>query len=293
MLVAGMIVLIAADVIPISHRYLNNDNFKGKSIVANPYQPTTADALIMKDVDPNFRVFNTTVNTFQEGHTSFFHKSIGGYHGAKLRRYQELIDHHLSKGNMQVLNMLNTKYFIVMGDNRMPVPELNMDALGNAWFVEQVQFVDNADAEIDALTDFIPEKTAVVDKRFASSVEGFTYKADSIANIQLVEYQPNKLKYAFASATDQLTVFSEIYYDKGWNAYIDGKETPYFRADYVLRAMVIPAGNHEIEFRFEPKVFAVGEKVAFASSLLLILMLVGLAGTGLWKFIKAPKTETS
>lgn len=293
MLVAGMIVLIAADVIPIAHRYLNNDNFKGKSIVANPYQPTTADALIMKDVDPNFRVFNTTVNTFQEGHTSFFHKSIGGYHGAKLRRYQELIDHHLSKGNMQVLNMLNTKYFIVMGDNRMPVPELNMDALGNAWFVEQVQFVDNADAEIDALTDFIPEKTAVVDKRFASSVEGFTYKADSIANIQLVEYQPNKLKYAFASTTDQLTVFSEIYYDKGWNAYIDGKETPYFRADYVLRAMVIPAGNHEIEFRFEPKVFAVGEKVAFASSLLLILMLVGLAGTGLWKFIKAPKTETS
>ena len=292
MIVAGMIVLLAADVIPIAHRYLNNDNFKKKSIVDNPYQPTAADALILKDVDMNFRVFNTTVNTFQEGHTSFFHKSIGGYHGAKLRRYQELIDHHLSEGNMDVLNMLNTKYFIVAGQNRMPEPELNMDALGNAWFVDEVKMVENADEEIDALTDFEPEKTAVVDKRFASNVEGFVYKADSSAKIELTAYQPNKLKYSFESATDQLTVFSEIYYDKGWNAYIDGKKSPYFRADYVLRAMVIPAGNHEIEFRFEPKVFAVGEKVAFASSLLLILMLLGLAGTGLWKFIKTPKTET-
>lgn len=292
MVVAGMVVLIAADVIPIAHRYLNNDNFVRKSIVANPYQATAADVLIKKDIDPNYRVFNTTVSTFQEGHTSFFHKSIGGYHGAKLRRYQELIDHHLSKGNMDVLNMLNTKYFIVMGENRTPVPELNMDALGNAWFVKQVQMVDNADQEIDALTDFVPEEMAVVDKRFASNVEGFTFKADSNAKIELIAYQPNKLKYAFESSTDQLTVFSEIYYDKGWNAYIDGKKTPYFRADYVLRAMVIPAGKHEIEFRFEPKVFVVGERIAFASSLLLILMLVGLACTGLWKLYKGPKTET-
>ena len=291
MIVAGMVVLIAADVIPIAHRYLNNDNFVKKSIVANPYQPTNADALIMKDVDPNFRVFNTTVNAFQEGHTSYFHKSIGGYHGAKLRRYQELIDHHISTGNMQVLNMLNAKYFIVAGENRLPTPELNMDALGNAWFVKEVKMVDNADAEIDALTDFVAETTAVVDKRFASNVEGFAFKADSSAKIELTEYQPNKLKYAFESATDQLTVFSEIYYDKGWNAYIDGKKAPYFRADYVLRAMVIPAGKHEIEFRFEPKVFAIGEKVSFASSLLLILMLVGLASAGLWKSFKGRKTE--
>lgn len=292
MIVGGMVILIAADLIPIAHRYLNNDNFVRKSIVANPYQPTTADALILKDVDPNFRVFNTTVNTFQEAHTSFFHKSIGGYHGAKLRRYQELIDHHLSLGNMEVLNMLNTKYFIVADENRRPVPELNMDALGHAWFVKEVQMVDNADAEIDALTDFAPERTAVVDKRFASNVEGYTYKADSTATIELTQYQPNKLKYAFKSSTDQLVVFSEIYYDKGWNAYIDGKKAPYFRADYVLRAMVVPAGNHEIEFRFEPNVFVVGEKVSFASSLLLILMLVGLAGAGLWKSFKGPKTET-
>ena len=187
--------------------------------------------------------------------------------------------------------MLNAKYFIVAGENRVPVPELNMDALGNAWFVKEVKMVDNADAEIDALTDFVAETTAVVDKRFASNLEGFAFKADSSAKIELTEYQPNKLKYAFESATDQLTVFSEIYYDKGWNAYIDGKKAPYFRADYVLRAMVIPAGKHEIEFRFEPKVFAIGEKVSFASSLLLILMLVGLASAGLWKSFKGRKTE--
>jgi hypothetical protein len=291
MIVAGMVVLVSADMIPVAHRYLNNDNFVKKSIVNNPYQPTNADLIIMKDVDPNFRVFNMTVSTFQDASTSYFHKSIGGYHGAKLRRYQELIDHHISKRNPQVLNMLNTKYIIGMGENRAPEVQINMDALGNAWFVNEVKMVSNADEEIDALTAFFPENTAVVDKRFASDLEGITFKPDSTASIELTEYQPNKLTYAFESQVDQLTVFSEIYYDKGWNAYLDGKKVPHFRADYVLRAMVVPAGKHEIEFRFEPKVFAVGEKVSFASSLLLILMIVGLAGTRLWKFYKSPKTE--
>jgi hypothetical protein len=292
MIVAGMVVLVSADMIPVAHRYLNNDNFVKKSIVNNPYQPTNADLIIMKDVDPNFRVFNMTVSTFQDASTSYFHKSIGGYHGAKLRRYQELIDHHISKRNPQVLNMLNTKYIIGMGENRAPEVQINMDALGNAWFVNEAKMVSNADEEIDALTAFFPENTAVVDKRFASDLEGITFKPDSTASIELTEYQPNKLTYAFESQVDQLTVFSEIYYDKGWNAYLDGKKVPHFRADYVLRAMVVPAGKHEIEFRFEPKVFAVGEKVSFASSLLLILMIVGLAGTRLWKFYKSPKTET-
>ncbi|MDY0101441.1 MAG: YfhO family protein [Lentimicrobium sp.] len=293
MIVGSMVVLLAADMIPVAHRYLNSDNFVKKSIVNNPYQPTNADLIIMKDVDPNFRVFNMTVSTFQDASTSYFHKSIGGYHGAKLRRYQELIDHHISKRNPQVLNMLNTKYIIGMGENRVPEVQINMAALGNAWFVKEVNLVNNADEEIDALTAFFPENTAVVDKRFTSNLEGFTFKADSTASIELSEYQPNKLRYAFNSAVDQLTVFSEIYYDKGWNAYVDGKKVPHFRADYVLRAMVIPAGKHEIEFRFEPKVFMAGEKISFASSLLLILMMLGLAGTQLWKFFKGPKTGTN
>ncbi len=293
MIVAGMVVLVAADMIPVAHRYLNNDNFVKKSIVNNPYQPTSADLIIMKDVDPNFRVFNMSVSTFQDASTSYFHKSLGGYHGAKLRRYQELIDHHISKRNPQVLNMLNTKYIIGMGENRVPEVQINMAALGNAWFVNNLKMVNNADEEIDALTAFFPENTAVVDKRFAKDLEGFAFRADSTARIELTEYQPNKLKYAFESTVDQLTVFSEIYYDKGWNAYVDGKKVSHFRADYVLRAMVVPAGKHEIEFRFEPKVFAIGEKVSFASSLLLILLLVGMAGTGLWKLFKGPKTETT
>lgn len=287
---AGIIVLIAADMIPIAHRYLNNDNFVSKSLVNNPYQPTEANKLIMKDTDPNFRVFNMTVSTFQEGSTSYFHKSIGGYHGAKLRRYQELIENHLSKRNDQVLNMLNTKYFIGMGQDRQPVVQINMGALGHAWFVEEHEIVANADEEIAALTAFFPEKTAIIDQRFSANLEGFTHAVDSNARIELTEYQPNKLKYSSQAASDQLAVFSEIYYDKGWNAYLDGKKVDHFRVNYVLRAMVVPAGNHEIEFRFEPKVFAVGEKVSFAGSLLLILMLVGFAATELWKKLKTDKT---
>lgn len=287
---AGIIVLIAADMIPIAHRYLNNDNFVSKSLVNNPYQPTEANKLIMKDTDPNFRVFNMTVSTFQEGSTSYFHKSIGGYHGAKLRRYQELIENHLSKRNDQVLNMLNAKYFIGMGQDRQPVVQINMGALGHAWFVEDHEIVANADEEIAALTAFFPEKTAIIDQRFSANLEGFTHAVDSNARIELTEYQPNKLKYSSQAASDQLAVFSEIYYDKGWNAYLDGQKVPHFRVNYVLRAMVVPAGNHEIEFRFEPKVFAVGEKVSFAGSLLLILMLVGFAATELWKKLKTDKT---
>jgi hypothetical protein len=286
---AGIIVLIAADMIPIAHRYLNNDNFVSKSLVNNPYQPTEANKLIMKDNDPNFRVFNMSVSTFQEASTSYFHKSIGGYHGAKLRRYQELIENHLSKRNDQVLNMLNTKYYIGMGQDRQPVVQINMGALGHAWFVEEHEIVANADEEIAALTAFFPEKTAIVDQRFSANLEGFTHAADSNARIELTEYQPNKLKYSYSSANDQLTVFSEIYYDKGWNAYLDGKKVDHFRVNYVLRAMVVPAGNHEIEFRFEPKVYAVGEKVSFAGSLLLILMLVGYAATELRKKLKTDK----
>lgn len=293
MIVAGMVVLVAADMIPVAHRYLNNNNFVKKSIVNNPYQPTNADFIIMKDVDPNFRVFNMTVSTFQDASTSYFHKSIGGYHGAKLRRYQELIDHHISKRNPQVLNMLNTKYIIGMGENRSPEAQINMDALGNAWFVNELKMVNNADEEIDALTAFFPEKTAVVDKRFAANLEGFNFKTDSTARIELTEYQPNKLKYAVESRVDQLAVFSEIYYDKGWNAYLDGKKVPYFRADYVLRAMVVPAGKHEIEFRFEPKVYFVGEKISFAGSLLLIIMILGFAGSQVYLWMKKDKSGLS
>jgi hypothetical protein len=264
----------------VNRRYLNNESFVRKSVDAVPFQPTTADQIIMKDKDPNFRVFNQTVgNPFADASTSYFHKSLGGYHGAKLRRYQELIDMHLAKGNMNVYNMLNTKYFIVPDpQGGQPQMQINMEALGNAWFVNNARMVNNADEEINALTDFVPTETAVFDKRFENLVKGHIISKDTLATISLTDYKPNHLTYKSQTNSEQLAVFSEIYYDKGWNAYIDGKPAPYFRANYVLRAMIVPAGNHTIEFKFEPKVYATGEKIAYASSILLVLLALGTLG---------------
>jgi hypothetical protein len=273
--IALVTVIIALDVIPVAHRYLNNEDFARKQLVNNPFPPTTADQIILKDVDPDFRVLNTTVNTFQDASTSYYHKSIGGYHGAKLRRYQELIEHQIMNNNEQVLNMLNTKYFIVRGENGKPSVQINMEALGHAWFVSDLRMVKNADEEIDALTNFSPERTAIIDQRFKPVIGKFDAKRDTTASIELIEYAPNKLVYQSKSRLPQMAVFSEIYYDKGWNAFIDDKPAPYFRANYVLRAMLVPEGEHTITFKFEPTVFFTGEKISFAGSLLLILLGAG------------------
>ncbi len=277
---SALILLILVDMWTVNRRYLNSESFVRKSIDAVPFRPTAADQIIMKDNDPDFRVFNQAVgNPFADASTSYFHKSLGGYHGAKLRRYQELIDHHLSKGNMSVFNMLNTKYFIAPDEKSgQPQVQINMQALGNAWFVNNAHMVNNADEEINALTDFVPTETAVYDKRFEEQVKGHIISKDSLATITLTEYKPNHLTYTYETGKEQLAVFSEIYYAKGWNAYIDGKVSPYFRANYVLRAMIVPAGKHTIEFRFEPKVYFTGEKIAFASSMLLVLLAIGSVG---------------
>jgi len=279
-LLIALISLVLLDGWVINRRYINDENFVKKSIEANPFQPSQADLIIMKDVDPNFRVFNQTVSPFNDASTSYFHKSIGGYHGAKLRRYQEIIEHHLSKGNMEVFNMLNTKYFIVpdQANNNQPMMQINMEALGHAWFVDGIKLVNNADEEINALDSFIPSETAIIDKRFESLIKGVSVKRDSLSTIKLISYQPNKLIYETNTKNDQLAVFSEIYYDKGWNAYIDGKLTPHFRANYILRSMIIPGGSHKVEFKFEPKVYQVGEKVSYASSIALLIFLLGAAG---------------
>ena len=218
---------------------------------------------------------NLTVSPFNDASNSYFHKSIGGYHGAKLRRFQELIEHHLSRNNMRVYNMLNTKYFIVPGEDKQPTVQPNMQALGNSWFVNHIQWVDNADEEINALTSFNPADTVVIDKRFQGMVEESEITKDTSGIIRLKEYKPNHLTYESSAVKDQIAVFSEIYYAKGWNAYIDGKPSPYFRANYVLRAMIVPAGKHEIEFKFDPPVYRIGEKISLASSIFLLLMLAG------------------
>ncbi|MBC8301930.1 MAG: YfhO family protein [Pelagibacterales bacterium] len=264
-LIVGFLVL--SDMWTVNKRYLNNDNFASKRKVEKPYQASPADQQILNDKDPNFRVFNQTVSTFNDASTSYFHKSVGGYHGAKLKRYQELIENHIAKGNMAVFNMLNTKYVISQQGQALQNP----GAMGNAWFVNEISIVPNADAEIAALNGFNPDSTAIVDVRFSEQI--IENLDNSNATINLEEYKPNYLKYTSSSTKDGIAIFSEIYYDKGWNAYIDGKLKPHFRANYVLRGMQIPAGNHLVEFKFEPSTYKTGETVALASSVTLLLLL--------------------
>jgi hypothetical protein len=286
--------LIVTDMWVVNKRYMNNNQFVSDLKADKPFTPSTADKQILRDKALDYRVYNLTVSPFNDGSTSYFHKSIGGYHGAKMRRYQELIDEHINKetndliaefnskksfdsiqlamSKLNVLNMLNTKYIIYNPD---AAPLININALGNAWFVDDIQFAQNADAEIAALGNFNPSRTAVVDKRFKKYVEGFTPSKDTTGTIVLNEYLPNKLVYKSDAKSSKIAVFSEIYYPKGWNVTIDGQKKDHFRADYVLRAMVIPAGTHEIVFSFKPRMFDIGKKVDLASSLLIILAFIG------------------
>lgn len=277
-LIPALILLVFIDMLPVAKRYMSNKDFERKSKMAQPFTPSRADLMILEDPDPNFRVYNLTVDPFNDASTSYFHKSIGGYHGAKLRRYQEMIEHHLTKNNFRVLNMLNTKYYIIPDQNtREPFAQRNPQALGNVWFVDSVRVVKDADAEIAALNDFNPATTAVIDQRFEKDIAGFSAGKDSLANIRLLSYKPNHLTYSSTSTKPGLAVFSEIYYDKGWNAYVDGQLQPHFRVNYVLRGMIIPAGSHQVEFRFEPVVYRQGERISLASSILLLLLFAGAA----------------
>ncbi len=274
----ALFALITTDMWSVNKRYLNNDYFISKREAKTPFQATQANKLILQDTDPDFRVLNLSVNTFNDASTSYFHKSIGGYHGAKMKRYQEIIDFHISKNNMDVLNMLNTKYFIIPDRSRKGPAQVqrNPYALGNAWFVKNYRLVDNADAEIEALYDFDPKTEAIVDKRFEKLLISESINYDSTASIILKDYKPNKLIYNSWSQTDQLAVFSEIYYPKGWEVYIDKKPAKYLRANYILRAMIIPKGNHEIEWEFKPKSYLIGNKISLASSSLLLLLFFGI-----------------
>ncbi|RSK49367.1 YfhO family protein [Hymenobacter rigui] len=265
----GLLTLV--DLWGVDKRYLNDGNFQQETI-AEQFVPSPADQQILQDKDLSYRVLNVQ-NPFNEAQTSYFHKSIGGYHGAKLRRYQDLIERQISTNNTAVLNMLNTRYVIVPGEQGQPQQvQRNPGALGNAWFVGQVQKVQNPDEEIKALTGLNTAATAVVDaSKFPLSQTTFPTEGSTIA---LTKYTPNALTYRANAAQAGLVVFSEIYYADGWKAFIDGKEVPYLRANYVLRALQVPAGNHTIEFRFEPSEYAIGNTVSMVSSVLLIAALL-------------------
>jgi hypothetical protein len=300
---AALGILILIDLWAVDKRYLNSDDFVSARIAENPFKPTVADQFILKDKEPYFRVLNLTVSTFNDAGTSYFHKSIGGYNGAKMKRYQELITYVINEElgrlytavnesttenelfatlmNMSAINMLNTKYFII---NPEILPMTNQFRLGNAWFVNNIKEVKNADEEIKAIKNFDPAQTAVIDKRFKDQF--FKFKKDTNAIIELTNYAPNKLKYRSESQSEQLAVFSEIYYAKGWNAYIDGKPVPHMRANYVLRAMKIPAGTHQIEFKFEPAIWKTGNTVSLIGSILFVFVVIG----GIFWEIKTKKT---
>ncbi len=293
----GITVLILADLWNVDKRYLGEKNFVNKSTYRTQTFPqSVADKAILQDQHPSYRVLNLN-NTFEETSTSYYHKSIGGYHAAKLKRYQELIEHRLSGeidhviGTFQSqnidtitasfegtpsLNMLNAKYVIYHPDQP---PLVNPHAMGSAWFVEEYKLVNNADEEILTLNEINPSKTAVVDKRFEGELSGLNIVADSTATITLTEYKPNRLIYKSKAGSEQLAVLSEIYFSDGWQAFIDGKEVPHFRADWTLRAMRVPTGEHEIIFSFEPKGYRTSRTVATASSALLILLLIGIVVT--------------
>jgi len=294
--------LLVFDMWPVNKRFLGSRDFLTAKQDQNQFTPTTADMVILRDKDPEFRVLNLTVSILQDATTSYFHKSIGGYHGAKMRRYQELFDHSIQNeltslvttlqkrpspeavdstlATLGTLNMLNTRYIIY---NTEAPPLVNRHELGNAWFVSKYTIVPNADAEIEAVSSGLkPGEEAVIDARFENEVKDLTLVPDSAARISLTEYRANYLKYSSSTSKDHLAVFSEVYYDKGWQAYIDGKPASHFRANYLLRAMRVPKGNHTIEFRFHPNSYFMGEKVSMASSLLLLLLALGI-GWREWK----------
>ena len=295
--------LVLFDMWGVDKRYLNNSHFIAKQQFENQFEPRTVDKLILEDDDPDYRVLDMTVNTFNDAHPSYFHKTIGGYSPAKLQRYQDLITYgiapemsrfgrNISKartlGEIEdslayypILSMLNTKYIIV--DPTMP-PVVNRHALGNAWFVSSIENVADADEEILKLSAIDPSKTAVIADEFGASVEGLDLSAaDSAAVIELLSYAPNRLKYSYSSSTENLAVFSEVYYPAGWRAYVDGKEADILRADYVLRALRLPAGTHEIEFYFQPESILKGQAWSRCSSGILLLMLLGVIGVSIRK----------
>ncbi len=289
LLIIGTLILV--DMWGVNKRYLNNDNFVQEQKARNPYPMTKADKEILKD-KTEYRVLNLSVDPFNEASTSYYHQSIGGYHGAKMRRYQELIDFHISKEIQQLgsklsalksengvdslfiglnaLNMLNTKYMVY---NPEAAPIINSKAMGSAWIVNSYQLADNADQEIASLGKLDPGKTIVVDKKFQSLLGSVTQRIGSTSKLSLKSYSANQLVYTYSGKGNEIAVFSEIYYPKGWNAYLGDKLVPHFQANYLLRAMVVPEGNYDITFKFEPLSYKLGNKISMVSSILLLLFI--------------------
>lgn len=303
--VGGIALLCLVDMWSVNKRYLNDEQFVSASTQQTTFAQTAADKFILQDKDPDYRVLNLASNTFNENNTSYWHKSIGGYHAAKLRRYQELIDHHIApemqalyseivnkNGQMDsvdaakypVLNMLNMRYVILPGaEQGQTIPLRNPYALGNGWFVDRVQYVTNANEEINALQGMDPATTAAVDQRFRDALQGLEQPhKDSLSVVRLTAYEPNRVVYETENTGDGVAVFSEIYYPDGWQVTVDGEPAPLARANYVLRALYLPAGKHTVEMHFDPQSLHVTEGIAYAGLSLLAVGALVAVGLG-WR----------
>jgi hypothetical protein len=282
-------ILILADMWPVAKRFFNDNHFVSSKYETNYFKKQPYEEYILQDTDPHFRVFNVTTNSFNESRTSYHLKHIGGYNAAKLRRYQDLISEHIYKMNMGVINMLNTKYFIVQGQNNEPMPQYNPNAMGNAWYVDSVLVVNTPNEESDALNEIDLTTTAVLDVKFAGFVNDFVSGKDSTAQVTFLSYKPNILEYQTRATKDGIVIFSEIYYPYGWHAYIDGQPTEHFRANYTLRALNVPAGEHHITFEFKPDTIKKAEPV---SILCIIIMYGTIVGGIAYYFVRMRKKET-
>ena len=309
-LIAGLGVLVLGDLWSIDKDYLDNDSFVPMGEYQQLVKPRPVDSKIMEDKDPNYRIFDISrglSNAVNSSDASYYHKNLGGYHPAKLQRYQDMLDRYiLPEGqmligalqqaqsmadvegvfaNLKVFNMMNTKYIIA--NDKAPIP--NSSAMGNAWFVDNYKFVNTANEEIDGIGGIDPSQTAVVNKEFTDYLSGLNIQKNGA--IQLTGYKPDHLTYSSNSSSDQLAVFSEAWYgpNKGWQAYIDGNPTDHIRVNYILRAMKVPSGQHTIEFKFEPKSFRIGEALSLISSLLIVLGFLGFVGYHLYQRYKEPE----
>lgn len=296
-------VLVVADMWGVDKRYFNDSHFVTPKQNKAVYTMMPYEKQILADPDPHFRVFNLTTNTFNEARTSYYLKHIGGYNAAKLRRYQDLIDEHLSKMNMNVISMLNTKYIIVKGQDGQPTPMANPDAMGNAWYVDSLYVVDNANEESEALRSLDLRTSAVLDREFAGYLpEGLTQavsesgtclvrpeKAES--SVRLTNYAPNALDYVCRSSQPSTIVFSEIYYPFGWKASIDGQPADHYRVDYLLRALNVPAGEHQIRFVFDPDSVKKGNVLSLTCIFLMYAFVLFALGTGAIRLLRLRRNE--
>ena len=299
MMVGALAVLCLVDLWQVDKRYLNDGMFVPRSERDNPMTPTQADSQILQDKDSDYRVLNFASDTFNENNTSYFHKSIGGYHPAKLRRYQELIEAYISpemqagmqaivsaNGDMSridgrkvfpVLNMLNARYFILPLQGGQTTPLHNIYAQGNAWFVDKIHYVGNANEELDGIKTIDVTHEAVADKRFEQQL-GQPRSLDTTATVKLAAYEPNHLTYSVTSKTGGVLVFSEIYYPD-WTATVDGQEVPVGRVNYVLRAINVKPGSHKVVLDFHPKSIKTTETIAYvAFGIIVLLVIIAMIG---------------